>query len=282
MNIDEKMLNINDESDLKKLMDVSIKILHKKAISFNVPIDELSWYYDPLSPKNLERYKHMYCIPNDINPKSKDFLFIRFVTSLFNSGYHNDMRFDKNNLEKVELFKELSKSTLYFNLEKFLDKYNSVNSLESDMLSRKNLSKLNSQRIKNNARSIFDIAIFLKEQNDIFNVNIDPFKQIKVFNMKTALYWDAIKESNLLDIAKPDTHIIDVLNSGFDLNIPKGQLADYKVIKSYFEKIAKANFMTVYQVDKILWLVCAIDKNAFYLHDTLNFKEQLLNQLSSI
>jgi hypothetical protein len=150
------------------------------------------------------------------------------------------------------------------------------------MLSRENLSKLNSKRIKNNAKSIYEIAIYLNEQNDIFDIKIDPFKQIKVFNMKTALYWDAIKESNLLDIAKPDTHIIDVLNSSFNLNLPKNQMADYEVIRSLFEKIAEANSMTIYQVDKILWLVCAKDKNAFYLHDTLNFKDQLLNQLSII
>ena len=276
------MLNASCKSDLKKLMDISLDILHKKATSFNVPIDELSWYYDPLSQMNLERYRTMYCIPYDIDSKSKDFLFMRFVTSLFNSGYHNDMKYDKNNPKKVKLFKELSESTQYFKLEKFLNKYKSVNSFEDDLKSHENLSKLNSNRIENNARSIFDIAIFLKEQSNIFNIKIDPFKQIKVFNMKTALFWDAIKESNLLDIAKPDTHIIDVLNSGFDLNLPKSQLVDYKIIKSLFEKIAEANSMTVYQVDKILWLVCAKDKNAFYLHETFNFKDQLLKQLSSI
>lgn len=267
-------MNENNNSDLVKFYTESIKILKLKATHNGINHNELNWYFDPVSRQHLDRYIRIYGLARPIVIKSNDFLFLRFTSSVFNSGYHNDMT---NNPLK---FKELAKSTFGFDIKAFLLNYPVIKDYELELKNIGNYPLLNSLkplRFEQMVKSVYSTAVYLRN-NNLFNSSI-TLKNPSIYGMSKTLYSDAIKECNLQDIAKPDSHIVDVMNCALGTRYNKNALkkSDHIEIQDIIKRIAVINNVSVYKVDKILWLVCAKSGNDFYLHHTVNFKTQLCN-----
>lgn len=92
--------------------------------------------------------------------------------------------------------------------------------------------------------------------------------KLKIPGFGFALACDFLKELGYTKYSKPDTHTKDILMGvGYVFNKTKNSLeTDYL---SYIEmqKIAEANNITPYEIDKILWL---IGSGSFYLSDDKN------------
>lgn len=264
------MLSISNTNDSKKLYQVCWKVLMEKATNSGITKTQLDDYFIPMNKAHKDYYANLYGLSKPLNLSGKDLYFMRFVHSIFNSGYHNDIT--KNPV----IFNEIAKITESFNLTLFLSIVKSADDLLNKVMKSTTVLKNNNHsRIKNDTKSIFEVAQYLENIPILDKVVYPP-----IYNMGLALFADAVKESGILDIAKPDTHIIDVLNKAYGKNFKKNNTQKMNNdIQKMMKQIADDNNVTVYKLDKIIWMASANVESTFYLHNAMTYKQKLLNLL---
>lgn len=255
-----------------------------------VPIGDITKYYDPLSNEHIYFLKKQYQI-NGIKPNDVTFYFARFVWSWFNSGYRNDI--------KNKDYNEIAQLCMLFDLQSFSYKYGKdISLLEYEIKTKPiydALRKLSKNRMNQFCRGLIDIANWLNSNQATFNKKItyndfdSYFCQVNgiiskkninlIYGYGKALFSDAVKESGIIDLAKPDIHIIDVINAVFNTK----QLdpdKDYKELLKIFYDMSQATNYSVYKLDKMIWLACA----HFYLdgeNKTIkDYKSELIKVLT--
>lgn len=154
---------------------------------------------------------------------------------------------------------------------------------------------------KRYANTLFDCANYLskfKDKKDVLNdlskkyIAGDFEKLIKYFRSKikhgfsVALTCDFLKEfDRTFDLPKPDIHIKDVLccYKGFEEDYYSGQKKEYECIRDMIELTKSINdnlpnekMITVYQLDRMIWLICS---GRFFLHNTEDSKSKYLATL---
>ena len=292
------MLDKNKSKDLIKFYSICKDLLDEKAKLASVPLGELEWYFNPLSDKHIDRYSTIFNTNFDIHKNYQDFVFARFTASLFNSGFRNYMTNDP------QKFIELSKSLLGFKLNTI--KYLKWEDYQNDVINNSSYPCINKITKEQNQEQIFrgvsDIVKYLQTNQFSHNngskptsfddymmnvsniVNTNSFKHI--YGMGFALFSDAIKESGIIDLAKPDVHVIDVFNKAFGSKnefVRPSKTIDLENILRVFYDISIATNESIYKIDKIIWMVAAKPGNDFYLHpmntSTVNFKQKLLNSM---
>ncbi len=128
---------------------------------------------------------------------------------------------------------------------------------------------------------------FLKDLKEVYGELKDYKKLINDFRnnhikhgYSIALTCDFLKEfdETFIDLPKPDVHIKDTLM------VFKGiPLSDFdcikemqNIVKAINEKLPKKEQITVYQLDRMIWLICS---NNFFLDDIENSKNEYLKEL---
>ena len=169
--------------------------------------------------------------------------------------------------ERKHVFKDI-----FFNYDhnKILEKYDE-DSLYEEF--RKYFPVNNADSKKNFwrrwAKGIMDSCRYLtkfktpKDFNDYFrsfNGDLGGVEEIKdsIWGIGFALSCNILKDLGFTDYCKPDTHLIDVLSkTGFC-----GK--DQRTVFYKVRQIAKANNITPYHLDSIIWLICS---GYYYKHD---------------
>lgn len=272
-------MDINNKNDLEKFYEITIAELNDKAKKCGVEIDELDWYYYPTNVHHMNYYKIKYGLNYVPKQNSKDFYFLRFVTSLFN--HHRGTYISKS----IKNQHNLAKTTDYFDLSKYRCNFSSeieyLNHLETT-----DLNILTDKQKKNISKGVYQTARFLANYNKT-EISIPCLVAGSIYGFQLTLASDAIKESGIRDIAKPDIHIKDVLKvlgitQGSD-NIDQTYLDNLQIVMNKIAK-SKKNVST-YMIDKMIWLICA--NNPFYLHSRAKksgnkFKQTYLKKLKCI
>lgn len=246
----------------------------------------LDKYMNPLSSEHIERYNKRFGITFNPHKNYSQFVFARFVESLFNRRYRSYLS------SNTELMKELAIALGGFDVDKYQFIYEAdYKALEKSIEGNPTFPTLN--RVLNNAyrkeivyRGVHTIAQFIKKQkykNPVkkqYSSFDEYFKDVsdmfvlddikKLYGIGFALFADAIKEAGIIDIVKPDLHIVNILNEEFrdktdkEFKIPTS-MNEFKKILEIFYELAKTNNKTIYDVDKVLWMVRAKRGNEFYL-----------------
>lgn len=277
--------------DHKKLLSIINKIVIERAQSNGLVKKDLDRYYVPL---NIHHKKHLadsFGIKHSLLNDDKNLYFARFIASLFNSSYTNYM-------SSIERRRALSKVLNNFNFVEF--KYN-VESLLEKLQSDYVLNQISSDKIKKSiSQSICDIHHFIKTHFDKITEyskttisSIDEYIKIleeilKLNSNKShiihgfgiALYSDALKETGIIDIVKPDLHIIDFYAKikGIDTEKIKTNQSLMIELSKFFYDFSRATNESIYKIDKKIWLSCS--RKPFYLHEKKDYKKMLLDAIS--
>jgi hypothetical protein len=123
-----------------------------------------------------------------------------------------------------------------YNGAKYLSKFKNGNEFKKDLEEK----AVKRKSINHNAAMI-KAMIEVKKENDIVGLG-------------ETLVADFLKDSGIIDCGKPDVHIKEVLKEIFTNEGSEQEL---------LRKIADAASVSVYQVDRIIWLLCT---NEFYMH----------------
>lgn len=310
--------SVNKNQILVKVYDVLYESLVNKAIRFNINPKELEWYFDPLSDKHIDYYNKKYKI--NLNKAKilnggdefKNFLFMRFTSSLFNKG--NEYYITHNEMEK-ELAKSLKGFDLnYFNtFNSFKDYFTSLanNSAYSNLIGNKMTNKNQTKNylqvlyeslkaISNQIQNIiktYPMPNFINATNyqsfdkyyDVVTSLISNKHAKKYKGLGLILLADAVKEAGIIDTLKPDRHVqntlFEVFNKGEVENVSQ---KSFKKMLEILYDIAHALKQTqkdvsIYQIDKIIYMICAQGNNGFYLHTGLQTdREKLIDDLLAI
>ena len=279
-----KVLDIN--KDGKLFYERSLEFLKLKAISFKEN-DNLDDYFDPFSESHVIALKTDF--ENEkLNPVSnyEQYCFARFVKSWFNGSYKNainiskhgkeinllleDFKVDKdNNLNGLCLFNKVIKNegNQFENLNKINPKYRilefceGVSSIHNIIKDKHYLERLSSE--------IYDMRF--EDYIAVVQSKINQEITKDLVGMGLTLLSDAIKESNIIDVVKPDLHIIRVLNAVFELKLKESPSNDkeyekvvsamWKIYQQVKAETYKNKKLNLYIIDKIIYLSCA----SFYL-----------------
>lgn len=302
--------------------NVCLLHLETLAKSKDIDINDKRYkdYFDPLSDshkKKLIREFIPYKCNINLDFKNtidfKKYVFMRFVASWFNQSFVNYLK----SVNKHELTQLLQ----YFDVDNVIEKYSKnngpcgmYNEIITNPTSYTTLNNVPRNSLLNFLNGIYSIAeLFnnknfplVNDSNKLFDTMINNRKSKsyqtsknsyfelvneiinqkiidEISGMSWALVSDAIKESGLYDIAKPDIHIIEVFGKAFHND--KDYFKKYKgeklfnEILSIFHAISTEVKETIYEIDKIIWLGCA----HFYFHgekhtDKKN-KKSLLSKL---
>ncbi len=225
---------------------------------------ELSYkYLLSIKPESIKekQLKSEYFVWDVRDVSSLKDIFCRLVGSAQNTQMMpNVIKFYKNK----ERFSEI---LFWFDHKKVLKNYTSESLLKKciEVFKLKIVVSPKNLRVRR-CGSVMDSAKFLSQFKDKedFKSFVNAFlynesskaalpmlisKEIKGFWF--ALSCDFIKELWYLDYCKPDVHIMDVLNALWYC-----EYNDYDAFKSII-KIAKEWWITPYELDKILWLICS-------------------------
>ena len=277
--------------DYKKLLSIIDKIVIERAKSNGLEKKDLDMYYVPL---NIHHKKHLadsFGIKHSLLNDEKNLYFARFIASLFNSSYTNYM-------SRIERKRAISKVLNNFNFEEFVyNKKSLLEKIQSDDV----LNQISSDRIKNSiSQSICDIHQFIETHFDKITeysktnassineyikiveeiLKLNSNKTDKIHGLGIALYSDALKETGIIDLVKPDVHILDFyakikgINSK-KINIDQALILD---LSQFFYEFSRATNESIYKLDKKIWLISS--KNPFYLSEKKDYKEKLLNAIS--
>lgn len=274
-----------------KLLSIINEILLERAKANCLNENDLDVYYEPLNDAHINYLADSFGINHELLVDKRNFYFTRFVTSLFNSSYTNYM----NNIERR---KALSKILDSFNFDKFM--HNKTSLLER-ILTDDVLNQISNDGIKESmSQSICDIHRFIKKHFDEMEqyskmnaTNIEDYmkiidKMIKLNSKKTdkihgfgiALYSDALKETGIIDIVKPDVHILDFYAKikGIDTEKIKTNQSLMLELSKFFYDFSRATNESIYKIDKKIWITCS--RNPFYLHEKKDYKKMLLDAIS--
>lgn len=311
-----------DPEGYKSFYNECEKHLNDLAERKTIDINEKKYkdYFTPLSDSHkkdlLDKFSsNNYKIAIDLNlpDQYKKYVFIRFVASWFNQSFVNYLKnVNKNELTQLlqhfdvddvikkysqdngpcGMYNEILKNPTSYSTLKNVPRNSLLNFLNgiysiAELFNNKNyimvndskklfdtmMNNQNSKSYLTSAKSYFDLV------NKIINQEIID----EISGMSWALVSDAIKESGLLDIAKPDIHIIEVFGKAFhnDKNYFKKYQGKklFNEILSIFHAISTEVKKSIYEIDKTIWLGCA----HFYFHNEKNTdknnKKSLLSKL---
>lgn len=213
---------------------------------------------DVISEEQLKEYFNI-----EKSYKNKEDIFIRILKSIENTPrVYNVINFGKEDRE--DIFKNI---LCDYNVELILKKYNEE-TLYEEFCNNFEVSNVDN---KNNlwrrfTKSVITACEFLKEFENAeeFDKYVDSFRgkeielpQIiskRIFGLGFALSCDFLKELGYSSYAKPDIHIKDIFVL---LNLCENN-DDYVVFNAVIEMARKVND-TPYNIDKMLWLICAGD-----------------------
>lgn len=244
-------------------------ILINRAKVHGINQKQLNAYFNPLSDEHIAHYQTIYKMKIDLVNRIEDFYFMRFVSSWGNQRFHRFM-------QKKVVCDQLSQS-----LKKFdLSSYNYTSN--DDYLIHMN--KFSELRGKDKlAKGIHSIAIYLKKNIDDISkqlyysdsdtyinrvaniINRDSIEDIDGIGL--TLFSDFIKESKLLDVPKPDLHVLNLYNDIFNNHKRINNVANEKQlakILGFFYDLHDATGKSIYEIDKAMYMAFA--KNPFYLH----------------
>jgi hypothetical protein len=302
---------------LKEIYDKSYNLLLEKAIKLNINEDELKGYFDPLSKEHINYYNERYDLKlseKSLNNKKthENFLFMRFVSSLYNKG---NEYFITNNMMEKQLAESLNK----FDLNGFLkhkDFQSYLRTVENnkkcnlliDKDKRFSKSKNNTDYLEKLYSSIQDVAKYVKkiiDNHKVYNKKAAEYENFNLYfkdvselisdheakqikGMQITLLADAVKESSIIDTLKPDRHIQHTVYQIFGLskNLGKADKVNNKTFKrvlNIFFDMAKACDKTIYEIDKVIYMYCAQGDNGFYMHKSnLGDRDNLIKDIQSI
>lgn len=225
---------------------------------------ELSYkYLLSIKPDSIpeETLKKEYFKWDSCEAKSLNEIFLRLIQSAQNSQMMpNVIKFDKNK----KIFSEI---LYWFDYNKVLEKYTPENLCEKCIkefdlkiiITPKNIwvrwtnSVIDSAKFVSQFKAIDDFKAFVNSflYNEVTKAALPMLisKEIKWFWY--ALACDFIKELWYLDYCKPDVHIMDVFTELWYC-----EYNDYDAFKSVV-KIAKEWWITPYELDKIIRLICS-------------------------
>lgn len=263
----------------------------------NISTNELERYY-----AHTDKYCYFYKDLEGINRVFAQMLFHAQNATMIS----NIVKFEKN-------YAFLKKITCGFNPESFLNKYNESDAIEKivEDLRAKNGEGLiwNSDKstkhkdgiIKRYAKSMIECAnylkgfatdaavlIDLKSHNKDFRSIVSYFRSKIKNGFCVALTCDFLKEYNsAFDLSKPDVHIKDIMaakkfrhpnyynNEKRELELVEEMIAITEDINNELESRGEKS-ITVYQLDRMLWLVCTEN---FFLHNETNNKRSFLQRV---
>jgi hypothetical protein len=252
-----------------------LKRLQFIAQSRGIASEELDHYFTPKS--SLESMQKIFPGANLKDMKDIQFLMCRLFYSLQNTGYKNFVKLKKQAETHVDLLCEFVPKAI-------IAKYPKKAAFIKEALSRTDALEINKDNKKNWQDffdGVYDSAKLLAPYNDAseFIKAVDqeanhPAKgvladtitdflqkpQRKPKGLGPAVAADFVKESDLADGGKPDVHILEVL---FGIGALETN-SDLNGALEIMRQIAKVNNTTVFEIDKMIWLICT--KN-FYLHD---------------
>lgn len=290
--------------------------LLEKAKKLNIDKNELEGYFDPISQKHIDYYNRRFNlalvkenIENNVI-EYQNFLFMRFVSSLLNKG--NEYYITNNDVEK-QLAELLNKFDLdnFLNFTKFDEFEKIVNNDKFNLLIEKRYSKNVNKNgnktdyLKTLYDSMISVAIHIKEiiaKNKVYMKKAADYLDFKQYmgdvkelisykiakplkGMQITLLADAIKESGMIDVMKPDRHVQNTMHQIFDLgdNTDKVDDLSFERILNIFYDISKACGQSIYKIDKIIYMYCAQGNNGFYMSNIYRSdRDKLIENLRSI
>lgn len=257
-----------------------------------VPLDE---YLNPLSDAHVDRMRKIFEFDFNVDLHYTDYVFARFVSSWQNGQ-------GKGFIDENEMGKSIKILLCYFDLNDFISRYGTKDCLLlfNEVSSGKEEYKplYNGIRRKTDlmyfCEGIFTISKILHhyKKAGILNKKV-PYKFDDLFGnrknvctsrgdidylvgMSWTLYSDAVKESGLIDMSKPDVHIVKILNEIHNIKMStpesKTQLYSYNRI---FNEIARKAGVTAYELDKVYWL---FSSGNYYLENHSKSRSNLRDQ----
>ena len=265
-------------------------------------------YFKPLSDEHVKYLGIEFDMDFDLDNNYLQYVFARFVKSWYNGtgkafisegkmrieiktllcNFNYDDFIEKDSNDCVKLFNEVIEhpkdyeklfgirrrtDLMYFcegvcSIAKVLEKF-----LNQGLITR------DSNQVQKLSRSNHCIR-------DYINTSIEK----DLVGMSWTLLSDAVKEAGLFDLAKPDVHIIDVLNEFYKAKkidmtykMPQNskQFIDFheNIRQIYENNQSKLN--SIYELDKKMWISCA----RFYFHNDKgedNRKQVLLGKIKNL
>ena len=280
--------------------------LEKMADLQDIPLSELQKYYS-----NTDQYCQFY---NDASLSEISKIFAQMTFHMQNATMiSNIVKFDKN----YEFLKKITFNFVPDDFINHYSGANRVDALVNDLRFNSNTQEglvWNSSKsiskdaiAKRFANSLFECAEYLKNfktkasvLNDLkSNANINNVDDLLAyFNSKiktgfsVALTCDFLKEFDTCFefLPKPDIHIKDVIitlknkNENY-YNSPKKELELIKEVQTITENINTElrtkgeNEITVYQLDRMIWLVCT---DNFFIHgNNVSSKKKYIDQIKA-
>lgn len=272
----------------KEVYTILLRLLHRKAISYGLNINDLEKYFTP----EMIYFKQSNPLENP---------YLRLASSLQNSGMmHNSIKFNESDKRHQTI-----QTVLFdFNAKKVLESCENGKELYLKFI--KNGIEDNGKKEKKEtnwekySKGLYEGAMFLNSSNgqDLMNKvlalnNIETFDKSGITQIRKiakeihglgfALTCDWLKECGCTWLAKPDVHIVDVYKAVIgldeDAKVKESDVIEYMFNWAQELKSVDEN-MTAYKLDKIIWLICT---GNFYLDKskTLN-KQTLLCEIKGI
>jgi len=274
----------------KTILDKIDSVLIEKTEKSGLILSDLEKYYSPVNDSHIKHLAATFGISEKDLSIDQNLWFARFVYSVFNSGYTNYMKTSEKRYELASILHhfDFKKYPEIRHLVKDLIKENAIlgtikdnvrNRIHSSIDSIYYYLNINYEYLKNIPKTN---TLSKKEYIDLVEKTIKTnSRESKILGMNTALFSDALKECGIIDIAKPDVHIIDFLNAVDPKNFPPKTTLSLKQIRrtnEFFYDFSRATNQSIYQLDKKIWLVCS-KGYSFYLDNNRDYKQQLLSSI---
>lgn len=266
-------------------------------------IDDLSCYYkltDKLPEMPIAKYTGMSQIFAQLAFHAQNATMISSIVNFERN--QNFLNKTLCNFNPEEFLKKYNKADREKNVKNIVEDLRFKNNEGLKWDSSKSKPENKDSIVKRYANTLLDGALYLsqfKNRGDFLNdllkhyKNKDFRKLISYFRGKVkhgfsiALTCDFLKEFdlNFCDLAKPDIHIKDTLCvlNGYEDNYYSGAKKEFECIENMQslvmeinENLPTAEQITVYQLDRMIWLICS---GRFFLHNTEDSKTQYLRFL---
>ena len=263
-------------------------------------IDNLSCYYkltDYLPEMPIAKYTGMSQIFAQLAFHAQNATMISSIVSFERNQYFLDKTLC--NFNPQEFLEKYNKGNRDENVKIIVEDLRFKNNEGLRWNSSKSKPENKDSIAKRYANTLLDGAIFLnqfKNREDFLNDLLKHYKKndfkkvINYFRGKVkhgfsiALTCDFLKEFDIAfcDLAKPDIHIKDTLCVlyNYEDNYYSGAKKEFEcienmqsLVKEINANLPTAEHITVYQLDRMIWLICS---GRFFLHNTEDSKTQYL------
>lgn len=299
----------NEEINYGELLDIletHLEMFKEQKISKDDTL--YNQYFKPLSDEHVKYLGNEFDLNFDLTKNYIQYVFARFVKSWYNG---TGKAFITEGKMRIEIKTLLCK----FNYDDFVEKYsNDCVKLFNEVIEHpKDYEKLFELRRKTDlmyfCEGVCSIAKVLEKFLNQGLITRDSYQDQKLSSsnhgisdyintsiekdlvgMSWTLLSDAVKEAGIFDLAKPDVHIIDVVNKFYKVKkidkqykMPQNskQFIDFhENIRQIYEN-NKSKLNSIYELDKKMWISCA----RFYFHNDKgedNRKQVLLEKIQNL